>query len=107
MPLANFPIYDDVYFSENFKVVIRSCKEILLDSSRTLPITDKSFLFAHKNDFYAWARGIGMDERLIWINAFINDIVDPTGDISNLKEIQTVTIDTVNSIILPLRTNFY
>lgn len=106
MPLAKLPTYDDTYFSESFKVIIRSCKEVLLETSSEYPITDKSFLYAHRNNFYAWLRGLGFDERLLWTIAFINDIKDPTGDITYLTKIQTVTIDSVDSIILPLKTKY-
>ena len=106
MPLAKLVTEQDIYFSEPFKVIVRSCKEVLLEGSTVLPITDRSFLYAHRNNFYAWLRGIGFDERLIWVTAFINDIKDPTGDISYLKEIRTVTIDAVDSIILPLKTKY-
>lgn len=105
MPLANLTVPEDLYFTESFKTVIRSCKEKLLEVSNVYPITDKSFLYAHRNNFYAWARGVGFDERLIWVIAYINDIYDPT-DISNLTSLQTVSIDAVNSIILPLKTKY-
>ena len=103
MPI-NIPVAEDIYFSESFKVVIRSCKEILLNEATELTIVDRSFLFAHRNNFYAFLRGLGVDERLLWVIAFINDITDPTQGFENKKTIWTVTLESVDRLILPLRT---
>ncbi len=103
MPL-DINVYDDLYFSESFKNIIRSCKEILLETSSEYAILDRSFLFAHRNNFYAYLRGCGFDERVIWVIAFINDIVDPTLGFEDKKTLRTVTLDTIDRIILPLRT---
>lgn len=103
MPL-DIPVYDDLYFSEPFKVIVRSCKEVLLENSSEFAIIDRSFLYAHRNNFYAFLRGLGFDERLIWVIAFINDIVDPMISFESKKTLRTVTLDTIDRIILPLRT---
>lgn len=106
MPL-DIPVYDDVYFSDDFKVVVRSCKEILLEGASDYPLNDRAFLYAHRNNFYALLRGLGFDERLLWTIAFINDINDPTTGFENKSILKTVTINAVDSIILPLRTKHY
>lgn len=104
MPLA-ITLHDNTYFTEEFKNIVRSCKEILLDNSSEYSMLDRTFLYAHRNNFYAYLRGCGFSEELIWPIAFINDITDPTKGFENKKILRTVTIDVIDSIILPLRTN--
>ena len=105
MPI-DIPVYDNIYFSEEFKVIVRSCKEILLEGSSEFAMEDRSFLYAHRNNFYAYLRGLGFDERLVWVIAFINDITDPTKGFEHMTSLRTVTINAIDSIILPLRTKY-
>lgn len=99
MPL-DIQIDDDVYFSEPFKVIVRSCKEQLIRQARELVLIDRSFMFAHRNNFYTFLRGLGIDERLIWPTAFINDIIIPSENFMDKQKILLVTIESIDSLKL-------
>lgn len=101
MPL-DITIDDDVYFSEAFKVIVRSCKEQLVTQARELTLVDRSFMYAHRNNFYTFLRGLGIDERLIWPTAFINDIIIPSDNFMNKQKILLVTIESLDSLKLRL-----
>lgn len=95
---------DDIYFSEPFKVIVRSCKERLLSNARTLALDDKSFMYAHRNNFYTFLRGLDVDERVIWASAFINDILNPFEDFTHLTTIYICNIEDLDQLLIQLRT---
>lgn len=103
MPL-DLTIQDDVYFSETFKVIVRSCKEKLLSNAKEIYLDDKSFMYAHRNNFYAFLRGIGVDERLIWPTAFINDITNPLENFTDRKTLFICTIEDLDQLLIQLKT---
>lgn len=103
MPL-DIIVDDDIYFSESFKVIVRSCKEKLLSNARELALTDKSFMYAHRNNFYTFLRGLGVDERVLWATAFINDILNPFEDFTHKPTIYVCNIEDLDQLLIQLRT---
>lgn len=92
------------YFTDEYKTVIRSCKEVLLSQATFSPFVGEAVKFAYRYNFHKFLRQIGgevssIPEELIWTISFLNGIEDPTKDFSHLKGIYTVTAEQIESII--------
>ncbi len=103
MPLP-IVMHDDAYFSEEFKIIVRSCKEVLLERSVPYEVTDLSFYNAHKNNFHTFLRGMNVDERLIWPISFINDIIDPTKDFMDKRTFRLIDVIELDRLMTILKT---
>jgi len=103
---------DTYYYTDEFKTIVRSCKEVLLNASSYTPITNPGIRFAYRYNFHKFLRQLkisssGMDaipEELIWVNSFINGIENPNQDFSHLEGINTVNREIVDMIIQSTRT---
>lgn len=89
---------NDYFYTEEFKVIVRSCKEILQARASSVPIVDIGKKFAYRHNFYKFLREYGagtiterVAEDMMWVIGFINDIDDPTADFSHLSEIKMIT----------------
>lgn len=95
------------YYTDEFKTIIRSCKEIILQRASFAPFVDDSVKFAYKYNFHKFLRqlkrknddGRAVSEDLIWTTAFINGIENPNQDFSKLPGIYTVTPDVIDYIV--------
>lgn len=103
MPL-NLEISKDIYYSESFKTIVRSCKEILIANATEIALTDKAFMYAHRNNFYVFLRGLGIDEPLIWPTAFINDITNPFDDFTHKTTLLLCNQQDLDNLTLQLNT---
>lgn len=103
MPL-DIIVDEDIYYSDEFKTIVRSCKEKILEGAQELALVDRSFVYAHRNNFYTFLRGIGIDERLVWPIAFINDIHDPSKGLMEKSSIYICTMEQINRLITHLKT---
>lgn len=76
------PIYvnegKDIFFTDEFKTLIRSCKELIIERSIPTLITVPSIKEAYRYDFYKLLRELGITEDMVWVTAYINDVTDPT-----------------------------
>lgn len=91
MPLANnFSGGKDYYYTETFKTMVRSERELLLRVTREVPIRSLSELQAYRNDFYRLLRAYNVSEHLHWVTAYLNGIEDPFADCGNMKSIHLI-----------------
>lgn len=86
MPIPNNEINadKDVFFTDRFKTLVRSEKELLKRTATTRPILEQNVMYAFRNDFYRVLRIYNVPSYLWWCTAFINGIEDPTQDISEM-----------------------
>jgi hypothetical protein len=89
----------DIFYTEAFKTLVRSEKEILLRGSQTMPIVDRAMLYAFRTDFYRVMRVMNVPAHLRWATAYINDIIDPNQDISDMHSFQMITESDLNKAI--------
>ncbi|ASU03873.1 hypothetical protein JOAD_42 [Erwinia phage vB_EamM_Joad] len=87
------------YYTEEFKTLVRSEKELLLKSAGTKSIINRYSVQMYRFDFYRLLRSEGIPPHLYWATAFINGIEDPFMDISGLKEIRTLNESELESVI--------
>lgn len=86
MPISSNEIGSDkdVFFTERFKTLVRSQKELLVKQAQVIPLTEPQVVNAFKNDFYRLLRDRGIASYLWWATAYINGIENPTQDISGM-----------------------
>lgn len=102
----------DYYYSDEYKVIIRSCKEVLLQSASYTPFLNNGIKFAYQYNFHKFLRQLRTDnsditaipEELIWTISFINGIENPNEDFMHLDGIYTVTFEIVDMLIQSTRT---
>lgn len=92
------------FFTDEYKTVIRSCKEVLLNQATFSPFVGDAIKFAYRYNFHKFLRQLGgeistIPEELIWTISFLNGIEDPTKDFSHLKGLYTVTMEQIELII--------
>lgn len=89
MPIPNNDINadKDVFFTERFKTLVRSEKELLKRTAHQKPIIEKNVLYAYRNDIYRLLRHFEIPSYMWWATAYINGIEDPTQDITHLEYI--------------------
>lgn len=89
MPIANNEINSDkdVFFTERFKTLVRSEKELLRRTAHSKPIVEKNVLYAYRNDIYRLLRHFNIPSYMWWATAYINGIENPTQDITSLEGI--------------------
>ncbi|AEV89509.1 hypothetical protein OBP_072 [Pseudomonas phage OBP] len=103
MPVA-IPYGNSYYYTDEFKTIIRSCKEILLSQAAFSAFADDSIKFAYKYNFHKFLRNLGGDnptipEELIWVTSFINNMENPNADFTKIPGLFTVTKEQVDSVI--------
>lgn len=103
MPVS-IPYGNPYYYTDEFKSIVRSCKEILVNQAAQSPFVDDSIKFAYKYNFHKFLRNLGGDqptipEELIWVTSFINGIENPNDDFSHLENLLTVTKEQVDALI--------
>lgn len=103
---------DSYYYTDEYKVIIRSCKEVLLESAAYTPFVDPGIRFAYRYNFHKFLRQLRTDnsdmtaipEQLIWTISFLNGIENPNQDFSHLEGIYTVTEEAIDLMIQSTRT---
>lgn len=99
----NLPSGDPFYYTEQYKTIIRSCKDILLSQAEWIPFDDTVKAWAYRGNFNKLIRALtltsrGMSEDLIWTIAFINDIENPNQDLSGLEGIFIVNKGVIGNL---------
>uniref|UniRef100_A0AAU8L0X3 Uncharacterized protein n=1 Tax=Pantoea phage Survivor TaxID=3232176 RepID=A0AAU8L0X3_9CAUD len=105
MPIM-IPEGNPYYYTDEFKTIIRSCKEILLEGASYAPFVERNIVFAYRFNFHKFLRelrnkedGQSVPEDMIWVVSFINGIEDPTADWSYLQGIYIPTRTQVDSLV--------
>jgi len=103
---------DELYYTDEYKVIIRSCKEVLLAQASKTQLLDPGIRYAYRYNFHKFLRQLRnanegafvIPEELIWTIAFINGIEDPADDFSHFTELRIVTMEQVDALIQSTRT---
>lgn len=80
----------DVFYSDRFKTMVRSEKELFLRSVTNVPIMERNVLYAYRNDFYRLLRAYNVQPHMYWAVAYLNGIEDPTQDITHLTSFYNI-----------------
>jgi len=89
----------EFFYTDAFKILVRSEKEILLRTAQLMPIVDRAMLYAFRTDFYRVMRSMNIPAHLRWATAFINDINDPNQDVSDLHSFMAISESDLNKAI--------
>lgn len=97
------------YYTDEFKTIVRSCKEILLNDAVFSPFVGDSVKFAYRYNFHKLLRQLGgetptISEDLIWVTSYLNGIENPNQDFMHLKGIYTVSSSQLDAIVQVTRT---
>lgn len=104
------PIYidsgNDYYYTDEFKTIMRSCKEIIIESSSYAPFIERNVVFAYRFNFHKFLRelrnkddGNSVPEDMIWLCSYINGIEDPNADWSYLEGIYIPNRQQVDQLV--------
>ena len=87
MPIPNNESDSDkgLFYTDRYKTLVRSEKEILLRGASVVPFTDMSMVYAFRTDFYRLLRVMKVPAHLRWTVAYLNDVIDPNQDISGMR----------------------
>lgn len=98
MPIGSLNVNPtkDIFFTDRYKILVRSLKEVLLKQAQALPIPNPNDRFAYRYDFYRLLRELGIESHMFWTVAFLNDVTDPFAD--NSKKVEILNIQ--ESVIL-------
>lgn len=101
MPIPNNTIGadKDVYFTERFKTLVRSEKELLVRTASTTALLEQHVVWAFRNDFYRLLRHYNVPSYLWWATAFINGVENPNQDVSTMTTFLTINENTLSSAI--------
>lgn len=103
---------DSYYYTDEYKVIVRSCKEVLLKNASYTPFLELGIKYAYRYNFHKFLRQLrtstsgmtAIPEELIWTISFINGIENPNQDFSHLAGIYTVTYEQIDLLIQSTRT---
>lgn len=84
-----------IFFTPEYKTLVRSLKEVLLQSATSLPIPNPNDRFAYRNDFYRLLRSLGIKSHLWWTVAYLNGVENTNKDNSHIIEIRNVSEDLI------------
>lgn len=79
-----------IFFTPEYKTLIRSLKEVLLQSTTSLPIPNPNDRYAYRNDFYRLLRSLGIKSHMWWTIAYLNNVENVNKDNSHIIEIRNV-----------------
>lgn len=101
MPIPNNVMGSDkdVFYTDRFKTLVRSERELLRKTANSQPILELNKLYAYRNDFYRLLRNYNIQPYLYWATAFINGIEDPSQDITHLTSFLTINEESLASAI--------
>lgn len=87
MPLTTSNINDDdYYYSEEFKTLIRSHKDFLLQNTAPTAILNRSLLFAFPTDFYVYLKNQEVPPRLWWVCAYLSGIETSWTNVTRIEK---------------------
>lgn len=94
----------DVFFTEAFKVIVRSEKEYLLSQATTVDLDKRYDVWACRNDFYKLMRNKKVPPYLYWVTAFLNDVLDPLQDITDMEFFYQINETILSKVIARSKT---
>lgn len=94
---------NDFAFTEEFRTIIRSMKEHIIENAKQVDITNETQAFAHRNDFYKYLRINGTKEEMLWVISYINNIDNPNSDFRNMKRYLSVEWEFINALTKRIR----
>lgn len=96
---------NNYFYTDEYKVIVRSCKEILIARAQYIPIASDSLKLAYQHNFHKFLREFGngmslteIPEDMIWTISFINNMEDPTSGFMEKDSILYVTKEDVLAI---------
>lgn len=96
---------NEYFYTDEFKTIVRSCKEILIARAQFVPIASDSLKFGYQHNFHKFLREYGggmslteVPEDMIWAISFINGMEDPTSGFNHLDGILYITKEDVLAI---------
>jgi len=92
-------VEEEIYYTEEYKTLIRSHKEFLIQSTPPSVEVVTSLLYAFRYDFYGYLKYKGVPPKLWWTCAFLSDIKKPYQDISRLSKWYYPDITHIEQII--------
>jgi hypothetical protein len=99
IPGTSTNISQDIFYTEGFKVIVRSEKEYLLSQSSSVSLDKRYDVWACRNDFYKLLRNKNIPPYLYWVTAYLNGIEDPLSDITGMTYFMKVEEVTLAKII--------
>lgn len=91
---------DPFYYTDEYKTIIRSCKEMILTRASYRPFVTDTEVYAYRNNFHKLIRATaGISEDLVWTIAFINGITNPHQDFSHLKGFYVVDRSIISTFV--------
>ena len=97
---------NEYWYTDEFKTIIRSCKEILLNGASYAPFVERNIVFAYQFNFHKFLRelrnkesGNSVPEDMVWVTSFINGIEDPNMDWSHLQGIYIPNRNQIDALI--------
>lgn len=101
MPIGSLNVNatKDIFYTDRYKTMVRSLKEVLLKQAQALPIPNPNDRYAYRYDFYRLLRELGIESHMQWTIAFLNDVTDPFADNSKKVEILNIPETTVLAAI--------
>lgn len=102
MPLANndFTEGKELYYTEAFKTMVRSEREVFLRQTTDHPIIDRAELHAYRYDIYRLLRNYNVAPHMWWVTAYLNGIEDPFTDISEMVSIRMIAEEVLSDAIV-------
>lgn len=85
----------EVFYTERYKTLIRSQKELLIKKTQPLPMIEDAIKHAFRYDFYRLLRYYGVPAHMRWTVAFLNNVIDPNQDISKITTIELIDEDVI------------
>lgn len=86
MPIAtiqNIP-NDDVYYTEDFKTLVRSNRTAIIANSFEAVVVESEFLYAFKTSMYRFLRSQNVSPKYYWACAYLNGWDIPTFNIQRI-----------------------
>lgn len=101
MPIPNnaIGVDKDIYFTDRFKTLVRSEKELLVNTASSTAVLEPYVVNAYRNDFYRLMRHYGVPSHLWWATAYINGVEDPYQDVSGISSFLLINDSTLSTAI--------
>lgn len=82
---------DDVYYSDNFRVTIESCLDVLRTRNASRRSVESSTAYKYEGDFYGLLLDMNVDSRYHWVYLRVNGLSNPT----------QYTMDSASTLVVP------
>jgi len=90
---------DDYYYTEDFKTLMRSHRDFILEQTPPSKEVDTNLLQAYHHDFYRLLKHHKVPPKFWWLCAYLSDIKTPFDDIRRLDKWYNPSPDVIEQII--------